>query len=497
MKFNRIGIKVFLILAVLNASLILAVYLFNLWRYDHDLSLHIEKQQKQLLLRLAHRLAEGFEQQGGWANIVHSPAVVDALIFDTLFDDSTSPELSTLPELPAFSSEKNGGLPMGILLLGASGERLLGEERWSANTVSIPIQVQNRTVGYLEASINPPFSLAILQAFVEQQRQSFVLLAMGMLVVSALGAFVISRRLGRPIDDMTKGARALARGDCSVQLAGDSQDELGQLVGEFNGLAQTLAANRERRREWLINITQELRTPLSVMLVEIEAMRGWVVDIAHELRTPLTVILGEIEAVEDGIHQYDAAWLHHIGQKTRQLSLLVNDLHQLALSDQGALVFHKAPVDLGCLVQEYLDSYQLTFEHVGLHVDIILGKNLPVLGDADRLRQLLGNFLQNTLRYTDVPGSLRIRVSLEHGKVILIWEDSAPGVPEAVLDRLTERLYRGDDSRSRATGGSGLGLAIAKAIVDAHDGIMQASLSDLGGLCWTLQLPLVPELEYA
>jgi two-component system sensor histidine kinase BaeS len=119
-----------------------------------------------------------------------------------------------------------------------------------------------------------------------------------------------------------------------------------------------------------------------------------------------------------------------------------------------------------------------------------LDASLIVDADADRLAQVFGNLLHNTLRYSESPGSLRIRLVRVDGSARVDWEDSPPGVNEEDLPRLTERLFRVDESRSRVSGGSGLGLAIVKAIVDAHDGSMQASRSELGGLRWSILLPL-------
>src|SRR5690606_3043551 len=95
----------------------------------------------------------------------------------------------------------------------------------------------------------------------------------------------------------------------------------------------------------------------------------------------------------------------------------------------------------------------------------------------------------NTLRYTDAPGRLHVTLATQGERVVVTWEDSAPGVADADLPRLSDRLFRVDGSRSRAGGGSGLGLAIADAIVAAHEGTMRASASTLGGLCWTIELP--------
>jgi two-component system sensor histidine kinase BaeS len=118
-----------------------------------------------------------------------------------------------------------------------------------------------------------------------------------------------------------------------------------------------------------------------------------------------------------------------------------------------------------------------------------------MLGDEARLAQVFGNLVQNTLRYTEEGGRLRVQLSTRHPRhgqpeAEVIWEDSTPGVRDDELPRLTERLFRVESSRSSAGGGSGLGLAIAKAIVDAHGGRMTASHSPLGGLRWSLAFPL-------
>jgi two-component system sensor histidine kinase BaeS len=112
-----------------------------------------------------------------------------------------------------------------------------------------------------------------------------------------------------------------------------------------------------------------------------------------------------------------------------------------------------------------------------------------VLADGERLAQLFANLLQNSSRYTDAPGTIAVRVRPSGERVVVDWEDSAPGVPEAELPRLTERLYRVEGSRSRNGGGSGLGLAIVAALAQAHGGTVHASASSLGGLHMRLEFP--------
>lgn len=481
MKFNRILFKVFLILFTLNVSLTLVVYTFSVWSFDRSLNRYIEDQFQPRLELLATRLAERYVLLNGWDGVVHDSVALEKLIFTALVDNhlrvnpdpfKRRPPDAQPNEMPSrvHQFERNGSLPMGIVLLSVNGERILGDQGMPLGDRRIPIRVQNQIVGYLCIPPSKPLPQPILQAFSEQQRQSFLLIALGMLAVSLLGAFGIARWFCRPIGELAQGTQKLIQGDCSIRLPCRSRDEFGQLARDFNTLAQTLTDNRESRREWIVNI-------------------------AHELRTPLTVMCGEIESIEDGVRQPTKEWQQRIGQKTRQLSALVNDLHQLALSDQGILVFNKLRIDLVSLIREQIDSHRVTFEHIHLHVDLECENECWMMGDVNRLCQLFGNLLQNTLRYTDMPGHLRIRIWNENNQVFLTWEDSSPGVPSAVLGRLTDRLYRGDDSRNRAAGGSGLGLSIAKAITHAHEGVMEASLSTLGGLCWTLMLPMALKVE--
>ena len=132
-------------------------------------------------------------------------------------------------------------------------------------------------------------------------------------------------------------------------------------------------------------------------------------------------------------------------------------------------------------------------EQAGLDVQLELDRNVMVEADEDRLAQVFSNLLQNTLRYSDAPGRLNIRIGVEGNQARIDWEDSSPGVGDADLPRLTERLYRVDASRSSSSGGSGLGLAIVQAIVSAHGGRMQATQSALGGLRWCILLPLAAD----
>ena len=135
-----------------------------------------------------------------------------------------------------------------------------------------------------------------------------------------------------------------------------------------------------------------------------------------------------------------------------------------------------------------IDAHRRTLADKGVAIDSRL-EDVRVLADETRLAQVFGNLLQNNLRYTEAPGRVMVTLRQERARAVLTWEDTGPGVEESELQRLTERLYRVESSRNRASGGSGLGLAIAKAVVEGHGGTLAARRSDLGGLAIDIELP--------
>ena len=217
-----------------------------------------------------------------------------------------------------------------------------------------------------------------------------------------------------------------------------------------------------------------------------QARQRWLADMAHELRTPVTVLRGEIEAVQDGVRPSSPEMITRLHQQVVHISHLLDDLHDLSLADAGALRYQMETLDLRALCQQASNSVPAT--HLSLSV------NLPdhpctIKGDATRLRQLLDNLLGNSNKYTAPGGQLQLTLSCGGGRVQLVIEDSAPGVTDEQLTHLFEYLYRAEGSRNRQTGGTGLGLAICERIVGAHGGTIHAEHSALGGLRISIDLP--------
>ncbi len=323
-----------------------------------------------------------------------------------------------------------------------------------------PIKSGNHIIGWLGLHRIPKeMSDAPAAAFLKRQSTFFLLITAAALILMAILTLILSRQILGPVKALTEGTQALISRRFHQRIPVRSQDELGRLAEGFNTMAQTLEQYEAMRQQWII-------------------------DISHELRTPLSVLRGEIEALQDGVRKADAKSLSSLHAEAVRIGKLVDDLHLLSLADSQDLVFKESKLDPVRVLRETVGVFQNRVEERGLRLDLdIEGRiSAEIEGNQDRLNQVFANILENTLRYADAPGKLRISAR-SAGKLFTIrFEDSGPGVPSESLPRLFDRLYRVDSSRSRESGGSGLGLAICRQIVAAHQGIMEAKNSSLGGL---------------
>jgi two-component system sensor histidine kinase BaeS len=350
------------------------------------------------------------------------------------------------------------------MLFDADRKQIIGRPEAAALAVFKPIAVQGNTMGYLGYVPRPELIASIERVYLRRQHVAFAAIALGMLATALLLGAGLAYWLTRRVRALADGAHALIEGDYEARVGVRGHDELAQLARDFNALAATLAAARAARRQWIA-------------------------DIAHELRTPLAVLRAEIESLQDGVRPLDQAAVSSLAGETSRLARLVEDLHTLSLSDLGALAYYKEPLAIAEVIEDVLDAQRRALAEQRLEVKTELDMAARVLGDEARLAQVFANLLQNSVRYTDAPGWIAVRVERRGGNVIVTWEDSAPGVPADELERLTERLYRVEASRNRASGGAGLGLAIARAIVEGHGGALAARPSALGGLAIECVLP--------
>jgi hypothetical protein len=203
----------------------------------------------------------------------------------------------------------------------------------------------------------------------------------------------------------------IARGEFSVRLGEERSDEIGDLVRDLNRMAAGLE-----------------RLELS--------RRRWIAEILHELRTPLTVLRGELDALEDGLRPFGAAALASLREEALRLGAVVDDLHLLAMADLEALPVHPVADDATRIVARVRERFALRAAERGLTLELEAPPegSLKVHWDGPRIEQLLGNLLENSLRYTDAPGTIRLTVAPNADAIDLDVDDSPPGVPPAVAN---------------------------------------------------------------
>ena len=166
----------------------------------------------------------------------------------------------------------------------------------------------------------------------------------------------------------------------------------------------------------------------------------------------------------------------------KRINTLVNDLYELSLSDLGAMKYQMVETDIKTNIESSIESFRDRYREAEIDISFEFDEVGNILGDQHRLTQLFTNLLENTLKYTDGPGRLKINMRAIDNEIIISFADSEPGVDKETLEKIFDRFYRVELSRSREMGGAGLGLSICSEIVDAHSGSITAKQSSIGGL---------------
>lgn len=363
----------------------------------------------------------------------------------------------------------NQSLAGRLRLLDGNGAMIIGlpSLRREDKVTNLAISVDQQIVGWLQVIQRPLINDQIAETFRQQQAHNAYLIALFAVGLSLLIALIAARQFVRPIKRLMQGAKTLSAGHYSTQIPVSSSDELGDLAQRFNQLAESLQRHQELRAQWIA-------------------------DISHELRTPLAVLRSEIEAIQDGIRNPTPERIRSLHAEVLSLSKLVDDLHQLSLSDAGDTDPSELELlDVNELLSDWVQTNSSRLASKGLHLEAqLLAQPLMIQADYKSLRQVFSNLLENSYRYTDSPGRVVVSSQRKANQAILVVQDSAPSVPDAALPRLFDRLFRVDKSRSRAFGGSGLGLSICKNIVEGLGGQIYAQHSPLGGLAVYLEFPL-------
>lgn len=481
-----IRVKLLLIILIANTALVLAIYIANKLAFEKSFTSYLRNTTRVQLQEVVNQVAENYERYGSlnwvyrgsepWNDIVHQ-------FYDLPDDAPPKARFRPPPRHRATATERprrkdrppRMGNKKRLLLKDPQGNIIMGKAQSIHSSFWFPVYQgehlsapnHDHVVAYLGVEQSALISNEFNQLFAQQQRQQFVVIALVALLITLIIAIPFSKYMVRPIVLLRRNAKTLTQGNYDSRVEINSNDELGLLARDMNRLADTLAQNQVARQQWIA-------------------------DISHELRTPIAVLRAELEGMIDGVITSDPEQLISLNEEIQRLTRLVDDLHQLSMSDRGALTYNMDRENLHDLLQHTFSkaSHQIDKHH--LTYSLQCDDNIEIECDAQRFSQLFDNLLQNTLRYTDsseqCPGIVEIEVKQQQGKTVIYWQDSAPAVPCEQLDKLFDRLYRVEEARSRKTGGSGLGLAICQSIVAAHNGEITANLSELGGLAIIITL---------
>lgn len=258
----------------------------------------------------------------------------------------------------------------------------------------------------------------------------------------------IMNNITMPLENMRVISEKMASGDFTQRIAVRTNDEIGSLSNSFNSLAAALEHEESKQREFLSNVS-------------------------HELRTPLSYIKGYTEAILDDVVDEPKKYIETINKESDRMQRLVNDLLDLAQLEGDSYPMKKQPLPFAQLIQDVITRFELAARQNKVVITKDLDHDAIILGDADRLEQVIGNLLDNALRYTPEGKKIEIILKSRDNFVDLVITDQGKGIPEEELSKITERFYRVDKARSRKAGGTGLGLSIVTEILKKHQATLK------------------------
>jgi len=293
------------------------------------------------------------------------------------------------------------------------------------------------------------------------------------LAISIVAAAILARSIVQPIDRVTAASEAMARGDYDQNIEVRGQDEVARLGASFNRMAREVANSNRTMRDFLANVS-------------------------HELKTPLTSIQGFSQAMVDGALRTPADYAEAgqiISEETTRMRRLVDDLLQLSRLESGQVAMERRPLDLGGMLRSSVRRAERAAQEREVSLDLDLLALPTVQGDEHWLEEVFGNLIDNALQHTPPSGRVTVRARPAGARVIVEVHNTGSHIPPEELPRVFERFYQVD--RSRASKGAGLGLAIVREVVMAHGGEVEANSSPSDGTTFVVRLPAkgTPSLE--
>lgn len=336
-------------------------------------------------------------------------------------------------------------------------------------TVQIPITYEGNTIAAV--FVNTP--IPEIQKVQNNVLKMFLISTLVSIAVSSALALIYSRKLSKPLKEMSKAAKEISQGNFSKRMDISSNDEIGDLAASFNIMSRDLENLESLRSSFIANVS-------------------------HELRTPMTSIQGFIEGILDGTAPKEKVkdYLVIVRDETARLSRLINDLMQLSQMEAGKISVKYTEFDINEVLRLSVISLENLIESRGISVEASFANEKTfVRSDIDMVRRIVLNLLHNALKFTPEKGRITISTELKKSKVHVMIADNGPGISEEDIDRIWDRFYKSDKSRGRDRSGSGLGLAIVKGLINnLGESIWVKSIPDVGTeFTFTLSLSFTME----
>lgn len=457
--FTAFSAIILIVLVVISAGLL--IFLRNSALIERPAVIELTAAERALLRQ--NPLPENLRALDLDAYVKEAAEITGARVI--LVDVEGNLRADSNPELSALQFRLNA------LRTDASGARV-GQARDAEGTLWVFTARRFTRVFLILASAQPRFPA--LNFFLEDLLGPLLQAAGVAALVALLLSILIARSVAQPLQKMAEVAQGIAQGDHTqiAPLAGPN--EVRALGHALNEMSQQVQTSQQAQRDFLANIS-------------------------HDLKTPLTSIQGFAQAIQDGAAATPEATKRAAGiiyDEADRMRRLVADLLELARLDAGPRALNRAPLEPRGLLISVAEKFLLRAKEKGVTLSAELPQTLPTLkGDADRLAQVFTNLLDNALKHTPANGHVLLSAGLAEGQLVVNVSDTGAGIPPEDLGRIFERFYQVDKSRARPTGaGVGLGLAITKEIVEAHHGAITVRSIVGEGTRFTVRLPLsLPE----
>lgn len=376
------------------------------------------------------------------------------------------------------------------VLLTGWGERLLigyvdeGLDSGDVFTTTLNVTFADRPVSYT-LTVSAPISAGheLTMAFGELLPVLLVIV----LVISALGAFICSRILVRPVLEISRISQRMAELDMSWSCDVKSSDELGVLAESLNTMARRLDAAMSS----LEDANRQLRADMEQMAAMSKQRRDFFAAASHELKTPITIIKGQIEGMLMGIGRYKDVQgiLPETMHEVERMEQLVAEILEITRLEMDGLAGHTGPVDFSSLTRKVVQELMPLAEERAMELEAEIPDGVTVTGAEPLLKRAVHNIITNALRHS--PAGERAVVVLRPGRLTV--RNSGVNIPEDELKVLFTPFARVEKSRNKASGGSGLGLYLVKTIIDLH-GLTCSIGNDGDGVIFTVEWPQAPQL---